>query len=110
MKETHRVSPHSLDLNQFKIVNDTIRHDIGDQLLKVVATRLKLFENQFEMMARQGDDEFTLILEGVRSYEQLHHVANQLLRTLQTSYQIDCYMINCPPSIGISCYRLMPQL
>lgn len=93
-----------MDLNQFKTVNDTFGHDVGDELLQAVATRLTLFEDQFDMMARQGGDEFTLLLRNVSSYEQLHLVADQLLKTLQTPYQIDHYTISCPPSIGISCH------
>lgn len=98
------VSLFFMDLNQFKAVNDTLGHDVGDQLLKAVARRLQSFDADFDMMARQGGDEFTLLLKNVKSYEQLHRIANQLLSTLQAPYEIANHMISCPPSIGISCY------
>ena len=101
---TSNVSLFFMDLNQFKTVNDTLGHDVGDQLLKSVAKRLQSFETDFDMMARQGGDEFTLLLKDVRSYEQLHRMANQLLSTLQAPYEIANHTISCPPSIGISCY------
>lgn len=101
---TSNVSLFFMDLNQFKTVNDTLGHDVGDQLLRAVAKRLQSFETDFDMMARQGGDEFTLLLKDVRSYEQLRHTADELLVTLQASYQIGSHVIFCPPSIGISCY------
>lgn len=103
-KNDSNVSLFFMDLNQFKHVNDTLGHDVGDQLLKAVATRLKTFEDLFDMMARQGGDEFTLLLRDVATYEQLLQLADRLMTALQEPYQIDHHVITCPPSIGISCH------
>lgn len=93
-----------MDLNNFKHVNDTLGHDIGDLLLQAVGGRLKSLENQFEMIARQGGDEFTLLLKNVLTHEQLKQRADLILSVLKAPYHIKDHTILCPPSIGISCF------
>lgn len=91
-----------MDLNDFKHVNDTLGHDIGDLLLQAVGGRLKSIEKQFEMIARQGGDEFTLLLKNVLTQEQLKQRAELILSVLKAPYYINGQTILCPPSIGIS--------
>ncbi|KQS15363.1 hypothetical protein ASF99_13055 [Exiguobacterium sp. Leaf187] len=91
-----------IDLNDFKHVNDTLGHDIGDLLLQAVGGRLKSIEKQFEMIARQGGDEFTLLLKNVLTQEQLKQRAELILSVLKAPYYINGQTILCPPSIGIS--------
>lgn len=93
-----------MDLNEFKHVNDTLGHDIGDLLLQAVGKRLQSIENQFEMVARQGGDEFTLLLKDILAHDQLKQRADLILTVLKAPYYIKGHTILCPPSIGISCF------
>ena len=93
-----------LDLNQFKTVNDTLGHDVGDQLLTAVAERLKSLHSVFSHIARQGGDEFTLMLTGYDTSDTVKHAAETVNELLRKPYTINDRIIHCPPSIGISCY------
>ena len=65
-----------LDLDRFKAVNDTFGHDMGDELLKAVSERLKTCVREVDTVARMGGDEFTIILEGIASEQNILVVAN----------------------------------
>ena len=67
-----------LDLDRFKAVNDTLGHDIGDELLKSVAERLKACVREVDTVARMGGDEFTIVLEGVSSEQSIIVVAKRI--------------------------------
>ena len=66
-----------LDLDRFKTVNDTFGHDMGDELLKAVTERLKVCVREVDTVARMGGDEFTIILEGVASEQNILVVAKR---------------------------------
>ena len=98
------ISLFFMDLNQFKRVNDSLGHDIGDQLLAAVAHRLHEFSGNFTMIARQGGDEFTLIAENIASDSTLHELAGRIISRLEEPYSISGNIIHCPPSVGISSF------
>lgn len=98
-----RVTLLFMDLNDFKEVNDTFGHDIGDQLLVAFAMRLQAFKERFTIIARLGGDEFTLLLVN-RSLNDVEQLTQLLLTSLSEPYALANQMIYCPPSIGIASY------
>lgn len=77
-----RVGVLFLDLDHFKEVNDTLGHDAGDLLLKEVAQRLTTCVRSFEVVARQGGDEFVILLENLRGADDATAVARRILAAL----------------------------
>lgn len=95
-----------IDLDRFKNVNDTLGHDVGDRLLVSVATRLRLAVGRKDIVARQGGDEFTLILRDVEDRENLRENMQRILEMLSPAHSVDGHLLAAPPSIGISVYPL----
>ena len=93
-----------LDLDRFKYINDTLGHDIGDELLKVVAERLISGLRQEDTLARIGGDEFTLILSGLQHVDDAALVAQNILKILERPFSIAGHELFVPGSIGISFY------
>jgi len=93
-----------LDLDRFKAVNDTLGHDAGDQLLKVVADRLHECVREVDTVARMGGDEFTIILEGLSHEEDLIAVARRITQSLGEPFRIQDQQASIGVSIGITVY------
>jgi diguanylate cyclase (GGDEF)-like protein len=92
-----------LDLDHFKNINDTLGHDIGDELLKSVANRLKSITRKQDTVSRQGGDEFILVLPNTDADAALH-VAESILTTLAQHFQVKHYELSITTSIGIAIY------
>jgi diguanylate cyclase (GGDEF)-like protein/PAS domain S-box-containing protein len=93
-----------LDLDRFKPVNDSFGHAAGDRLIQVVAERLRTCVREGDTVARLGGDEFTLLLPGVSQVVDVARVAEKVLDTLRSPFQIDGREIFATASIGISLY------
>ncbi len=93
-----------MDLDGFKIVNDTFGHASGDTLLREIAGRLQAAIRESDTVARVGGDEFTLILEELDKPEDAGKVANKLLKLLIDPYQIQEHEICVGASVGVSVY------
>lgn len=93
-----------LDLDRFKPVNDTLGHHAGDQLLRQVAQRLLKCVRETDTVARLGGDEFVVILTRLRSQAAAELVAENILRELAQSCDIEGHAINTGASIGIAFY------
>ncbi|MBE0596367.1 MAG: EAL domain-containing protein [Desulfuromonadales bacterium] len=93
-----------LDLDRFKVFNDSLGHDFGDQLLCAVAERLLLNVREADTVARMGGDEFVVLLAEVASEEDVGLVARKLLDQLNFPYQIGGREITVTASLGISLY------
>ncbi|MEJ2088591.1 MAG: EAL domain-containing protein, partial [Gammaproteobacteria bacterium] len=93
-----------LDLDRFKLVNDTLGHSMGDRLLKAVANRLQSCLRRGDTLARFGGDEFTLLLPEVRTKDDVVVIATKILDRLNAPFVIDGHELFVGASIGISIY------
>jgi diguanylate cyclase (GGDEF)-like protein/PAS domain S-box-containing protein len=93
-----------LDLDRFKEVNDTLGHNVGDQLLVEVANRFRKLVRSSDTIARLGGDEFTLILPQIDNNTQVDQVANKILTTLKQPFEINQQSLNISASIGATLY------
>jgi two-component system, cell cycle response regulator len=93
-----------LDLDRFKAVNDTMGHDVGDQLLKAVARRLQDCVREVDTVARMGGDEFTIILEGLSCEGDIAIVARRITESLAEPFDLTEHQASIGVSIGITVY------
>ncbi|MGI9452870.1 MAG: putative bifunctional diguanylate cyclase/phosphodiesterase [Geminicoccaceae bacterium] len=91
-----------LDLDRFKIVNDTLGHPIGDALLKAVADRLRSCVREVDTVARLGGDEFAIIVIDASQPEGAVALAERVTTAISAPYEINDQQINIGTSIGIS--------
>ncbi len=94
-----------IDLDNFKTLNDTLGHDIGDLLLQQVGDRLKSCVREEDTVARLGGDEFVVMLENLSknaliAAEQIEATGNKILLALNQPYQLAAYKCHSTPSIG----------
>lgn len=93
-----------LDLDNFKPVNDNLGHDVGDELLKMVATRLLESVRASDTVARIGGDEFVVLLQEIEKHQDATVVAEKILAALRQSFEIAGNTIHISTSIGIASY------
>jgi diguanylate cyclase (GGDEF)-like protein/PAS domain S-box-containing protein len=91
-----------LDLDRFKLVNDSLGHRAGDELLLQIARRLESCRRAGDTVARLGGDEFTLLVEGVSTAEEAIAVAERVHRSLAPPYLIEAHEVFAGASIGIA--------
>ena len=103
-----------LDLDNFKLINDSLGHDIGDLLLKEVGKRLgniirksdiiarNNLKTPIDTLARLGGDEFTISLTEIRNYEDASLVANRIIKIFNEPFMIENHEIFTSVSIGIA--------
>ncbi|MEK8132490.1 EAL domain-containing protein [Paenibacillus filicis] len=92
-----------LDLDRFKLINDTLGHAVGDRVLKLISARLEQGLHRKYPLFRLGGDEFTVVLPNT-SCEQAAEVAGLILELLATSFQMDDNELHITGSIGISMF------
>ncbi len=103
-REGHWVGVLFIDLDRFKLVNDSFGHAFGDRLLSLVAQRLTGAVRAADSVGRLGGDEFTVILEGLRSPQEAAPVAQKLLDVVATRALIDGHETFPGASLGLSFY------
>jgi diguanylate cyclase (GGDEF)-like protein len=101
-----------LDLDDFKSINDTLGHELGDLTLQRVARRLRQAVGESPVLARIGGDEFALLIDGRQ--DQAEAVAARLLAALDDPLEVDSVALHIRASIGIACFpqhgRTAPEL
>lgn len=91
-----------LDIDGFKLINDSFSHAVGDRLLIALAERLKGVLRPSDTVARLGGDEFTMLLDGVASPEKALAVADRVQEALRGTFTIDGHELALASSIGVA--------
>jgi diguanylate cyclase (GGDEF)-like protein/PAS domain S-box-containing protein len=99
-----------IDMDNFKTLNDTLGHDIGDMLLKQVAQRLTLCVREGDTVSRLGGDEFMVVLENLNEQAleaaaQTEAISEKVLATLSQLYQLGKHEYHSTPSIGVTLFN-----
>jgi len=95
-----------LDLDEFKIINDTMGHHTGDVLLQEVAERLQKAVRSYDTVARLGGDEFAIIFADVGNHQDIMTIAQNILNLFSSPFKLNEHEIVISTSIGISLYPL----
>lgn len=93
-----------LDLDRFKVINDTLGHSMGDQLLQGIGGRLKNCLREGDTIARLGGDEFALLLPGITHEEDLVNIARKIIKIIKQPWTIGEHKLYITASIGIVLY------
>lgn len=98
-----------IDMDNFKNLNDTLGHDMGDLLLKQVAQRLLACVRESDTVSRLGGDEFVVLLTSLSAFpreaaEQTKNMSEKILAALNQTYQLDTYEYHISPSIGVTLF------
>ena len=93
-----------LDLDKFKHINDSLGHQVGDSLLKEVASRIKNCVREIDTVARLGGDEFIVVLEQIKDIDVVKPLAKRILDELLREFKIDGHKLFISVSIGISIF------
>lgn len=103
-RDGHQLAVLFLDLDNFKNINDSLGHAIGDMLLKLVAGRLSSLLREEDTVARLGGDEFTVILEEPRGLADVNLVVRKLMNAFIEPFELEGQELRVTPSLGISIY------
>jgi diguanylate cyclase (GGDEF)-like protein/PAS domain S-box-containing protein len=91
-----------VDLDDFKTVNDTLGHPVGDALLRAVAERLHSFLRAFDTAARLGGDEFAVLIDDIRQHDHVTSVAERIRQSFLEPFRIEGREVRTSASIGVA--------
>jgi diguanylate cyclase (GGDEF)-like protein/PAS domain S-box-containing protein len=100
----HHFAVMFLDLDRFKLINDSMGHDAGDQLLQQAAHRLRGSVRESDTVARMGGDEFTIVLSEIKNSKDAANVAQKILDAFRPPFYLNGEEVFVSVSIGISVY------
>jgi diguanylate cyclase (GGDEF)-like protein/PAS domain S-box-containing protein len=103
-QDAGRIALLYLDLDGFKLVNDSLGHAVGDALLIQLAARLRSWVRQGDLLARLGGDEFMVIMHQIHAREDAVMLAESLLEEIATSFEVKGHTLSIAASIGISIF------
>ncbi len=103
-KEGSMVALLYLDLDGFKLVNDSLGHAVGDTLLAQVAARMRSWIREGDMLARLGGDEFMVIMHRIQARDDAVMLAENLLEEVSSSFEVKGHLLAIGASIGISVF------
>lgn len=94
-----------LDLDKFKVINDTLGHAVGDALLQTVAKRLRSVLREYDLVARLGGDEFVVLVSEITAEERIAEIAQQLVTAIGAPFpDLEGHEVQTSTSIGIALY------
>lgn len=93
-----------LDLDSFKMINDTMGHAVGDQLLIEVSKRLVNTLRKSDVLARIGGDEFVILIENIEEIDSINAIANKILRSFTQPFKLDNQDYFITASMGVAIY------
>jgi diguanylate cyclase (GGDEF)-like protein/PAS domain S-box-containing protein len=99
-----RMAVICLDVDLFKLINDTLGHDVGDEFLRKIAARLSASLRETDILARMGGDEFIILLPDVDSAEGAEEVMRRLFMELIKEWVIDGHVLQSTISAGVAMY------
>jgi diguanylate cyclase (GGDEF)-like protein len=91
-----------IDVDRFKLINDTLGHQVGDRLLREVADRLRRVVREGDVLARLGGDEMALLAAGCPGRREAERLAGRVLREMEPPFELDGGLQQLPVSIGIA--------
>jgi diguanylate cyclase (GGDEF)-like protein/PAS domain S-box-containing protein len=103
-RKQQRVGVLFVDLDRFKIINDSLGHGFGDRLLQAVAQRILGSIREGDTLARLGGDEFTVLVPGVDGAEDVAKVADKMLEVVRAPFELDGRELFITTSIGVSMF------
>ena len=103
-RQGSRVAVLFIDLDQFKTINDSLGHQLGDQLLKLVAVRIQSCLREVDTVSRLGGDEFVIVIPDLTDIGDATTVAGKLLDLLSSNFHLQNHDLHISASIGISVY------
>ncbi len=100
-RDGRKVAILFLDLDNFKLVNDTLGHEAGDQLLKQITHRITRVLGPSHLLARLGGDEFTVVVEHFTSTTTVERLAERIRLSMEESFELEGQEIFCRSSVGV---------
>ena len=102
VRSGERLALMFIDMDRFKLINDSLGHDVGDQLLLEIARRLRASVRSSDIVARLGGDEFVVALPGAGDDDAISRMAEKLRQELNAPYNLRSRLLHTSPSIGIA--------
>ncbi|CUI09361.1 diguanylate cyclase/phosphodiesterase (GGDEF & EAL domains) with PAS/PAC sensor(s) [Janthinobacterium sp. CG23_2] len=101
----HGLALMYFDIDRFKQINDTYGHDVGDQVIRMYAQRIRAMLRESDFMARLGGDEFVLIVEGMTGEQDGAVLAHKLVEAMVPAFDIGGIMLQVSSSIGVAYFE-----
>ncbi|HHY73321.1 MAG TPA: diguanylate cyclase [Bacillus bacterium] len=93
-----------MDLDGFKVINDSLGHQAGDKVLQTTAARLKRYIREIDFVSRYAGDEFVIVLKHVKELDEIRLIANRIIKILSQPFQLEEKEVQISGSIGVSLY------
>ncbi len=103
-RHNQRLAVLFLDLDRFKVINDSLGHSVGDELLRQVAERIQEYVREGDTVARLGGDEFTLLVPGINAEEDAAKIAKKVCDAIHDPFWIDGRELFVTTSLGVAVY------